>query len=196
MQDQSITHVTLLARLSDGSDPRAWEEFHARYFELIRNFARRRGQQPADCDDIAQEVLLSLSKALPGFRYDPAKGKFRSYLKTVTLRTVFRKSCQKRGAIDLEHIEEATQAAERDVEIEAAWEEEWRQYHLRQAMQTISTEFGPADRKAFERYAVAGQDARAVAEELDLSVDQVYQAKSRILRRLETLIDAQVRDEG
>lgn len=196
MQEQSITHATLLARLSDGTDPRAWEEFHARYFELIRNFARRRGQQAADCDDVAQEVLLSLSKAMPGFQYDPSKGKFRSYLKTVTIRAVFKKSCQKRGAVDLEHIEEATQAAERDVEIEAAWEEEWRQYHLRQAMVTIAAEFGEADRQAFQRYAVAGQDARAVAEELGLSVDQVYQAKSRILRRLEGLIEAQVRDEG
>ena len=84
------THTSLLARLSDGVDPSAWKEFHDRYSDLILGFAHRYGLQSADRDDVAQEVLLSLSKAMEGFTYDPAKGKFRSYLKTVTLRTIFR----------------------------------------------------------------------------------------------------------
>ena len=66
MSAQLTTHTTLLARLAKGDDSSAWQEFNDRYGQLIRGFARRRGLQPADCDDVAQEVLLGLSKAMPG----------------------------------------------------------------------------------------------------------------------------------
>lgn len=190
------THVTLLRRLSDGEDPAAWREFHDRYAELIRGFARRRRLQAADCDDVVQDVLLALSKSMPAFEYDPGKGKFRSYLKTVTLHAVFRRLGRHGGEIDLEHIADCTRAAGDDEEIEAAWEAEWRQYHLRQAMVQIAAEFNDTDREAFQRYAIEGQSVRATAEALDLSVDQVYQAKSRIMKRLSGLIEQQIHEEG
>ena len=63
-------------------------------------------------------------------------------------------------------------------------------------MRTIRVEFNDSDCEVFERYAIAGQDAQKVAQELDVSLDQVYQAKSRILKRLTILIEAQVEDEG
>lgn len=190
------THVTLLGRLTRGSDRGAWVEFHQRYAELIRNFARRRGLQPADCDDVVQDVLVALTKALPGFQYDEQLGKFRSYLKTITVRVISRRFCQNRGEVHLEELDAVARDAEADVEVESAWEHEWRQYHLRRAMATINAEFNQADCEAFQRYAVEGGDARDTAETLGLSVDQVYQAKSRILKRLGELLALQVRDEG
>jgi RNA polymerase sigma factor (sigma-70 family) len=190
------THATLLARLAQGTDPVVWREFVDRYGELIRTFSLRQGLQPADCDDVLQDVLVALTRVMPGFVYDPAKGKFRSYLKTVTLHAIFKKRFQDRGPVELEHIEEVTRAAAADDAIEQGWETEWRQYHVRLAMRTIAVEFNASDRQAFERYALGGGAAADVAQELDLSVDQVYQAKSRILRRLTELIELQVRDEG
>lgn len=193
---QTTTHATLLARVAVGTDPTAWREFAARYGELIRGFALRRNLQAADCDDVVQEVLLSLSKSMPNFQYDPAKGKFRSYLKTVVLHAIFKFSRQKQGEVALEDIEQATRTAAADESTERFWDAEWRQYHLRQAMQIIAAEFNPADRAAFQAYAVEGRDAPAVAAELGLSLDQVYQAKSRILKRLGQVIERQVEDEG
>ncbi len=190
------THVSLLRRLSEGNDPAAWREFHDRYAELISGFARRRQLQPADCEDIVQEVLLALSRTMPGFRYDPGRGKFRSYLKTITLHAIFKRRAREHGEVNLEHIEQATRAAADEEEVEAAWEAEWRQYHLRQAMRVITAEFNDADQQAFQRYALEGRGAQETADALNLSVDQVYQAKSRILRRLSELVEQQVRDEG
>lgn len=63
-------------------------------------------------------------------------------------------------------------------------------------MRIITVEFNAADRQAFQRYAVEGREVRDVAVELGLSVDQVYHAKSRIMRRLSELIETQVREEG
>lgn len=195
MLPHSTTHATLLARLSNAEDG-AWKEFHERYDGLIHSFARRRGLQPADCDDIAQEVLLSLSKTLPGFQYDSSKGKFRSYLKTATLHAIFKMNGQKRGAINLEDIEQATRAAAVDDAVDAAWEAEWRQYHLRQALRVIKSEFNAVDFQAFKRYAIEEGGVQETAYALGVSIDQVYQAKSRIMKRLSQVIADQIQEEG
>ena len=196
VQAQISTHTTLLERLSAGNDHAAWREFTDRYGRLILGFANRQSLQAADCDEVLQEVLLSLTKAMPGFTYDPAKGKFRSYLKTVVLHAVFKKSAQKRGATPLEDIENAPQAAAPDEQLETAWEDEWRQHHVRLAMRTIDAEFPEADRAAFQAYAVEGRAPQETADALGLNLNRVYRAKSRIARRLRELIAIQVQDEG
>ena len=190
------THTTLLNRLTAGEDTAAWSEFNDRYGELIRGFARRKGLQPADCDDLLQEVLVSLTKSMPGFRYDPAKGRFRSFLKTVVMRAIYRRFRQKRGDVRLEDIGQAADPAGDDSATEEIWEAEWQQYHLRLAMQTIDVEFGEADRMAFKHYAIAGQAPQETAVLLGLTINQVYKAKSNILKRLSELIDEQIKEEG
>jgi RNA polymerase sigma-70 factor (ECF subfamily) len=190
------THISLLERLSDGRDAVAWHEFCTRYGDLIRNFARHQNLQQADIDDVLQDVLMALTKAMPGFVYDPSKGKFRSYLKTVTLHAIFARSRQKRGEVALEDVKTAADAAAADATVDGVWDEQWRQYHLRQAMRTIESEFNDLDIAAFKQYGVAGRGAKEVADELGVSVDSVYQAKSRILKRLGSIIEQQVGEEG
>lgn len=190
------THITLLGKLGEDENPAAWDEFCDRYGELIRSFARRQGLQTADCDDVLQDVLVALSGSMRRFEYDPAKGKFRSYLKTITLRAVFRKFRQKQRAGG-QGLDEGVDAdAHDDAETDQRWEDEWRQHHLRQAMRTIDAEFSDADRAAFRLYALGERSAKDTAEALGISVDSVYQAKSRITARLTALVETQVKDEG
>jgi RNA polymerase sigma-70 factor (ECF subfamily) len=201
---QSQTHATLLARLGergDGTDRgRAWSEFVDRYGELIRGFCRRHGLQASDTDDVLQDVLLSLSKAMPGFAYDPAIGKFRSYLKTVVLHAIYRKLCQARGGAALGDVESIAAGeaitASGDPATDSQWEQEWRQHHLRQAMRAIDAEFSARDRAIFDRYAIGGELAEVVGREMGVTLDALYQIKSRITRRLSQVIEAQVAEEG
>ncbi len=196
MLSQITTHTSLLARLADGSDRSAWGEFHERYGELIQRFARSRGIQPADCDDVAQNVLLALTRALPTFEYDPAKGSFRAYLKAVTLRAVTRLARQKHPDGRLADIEDHLDLAVADADAEAAWEAEWRANHVRRALRLLESEFKAVELCAFQRYALEGRDARETAAALQITVNQVYQAKSRIMKRLTELVAEQVQDEG
>lgn len=190
------THTTLLARLSDRGDHAAWRVFFDRYGDLIRSFAMRQGLQPADCEDVVQDVLAALIKSMPGFTYDPAKGKFRSYLKTVTVRAVFRQKCQGRREIELETVEDAIHEPTAEDALEKQWELSWRRYHVQRALRRLEGEFNEKDRTAFARYALAGREASETAETLGISVEHVWQAKSRILKRLNVLIGEQVREEG
>ena len=148
------THVTLLARLSDGVDPSAWSEFHRRYGNLILGFARRYGLQTVDCEDVAQEVLLALSQSMADFQYDPAKGKFRAFLRTLTVRTIFRRIRQKQASEVQCDIETADGGASSDDAIEALWEEQGQQYHISHAMQRPAPEFNEGARMAFRQYAL------------------------------------------
>ncbi|MBU0755633.1 MAG: sigma-70 family RNA polymerase sigma factor [Planctomycetes bacterium] len=190
------THTSLLTRLAEEVNPKAWREFHDRYADLIRGFTYRYGLQPMDGDDIVQEVLFTLSKAMNRFKYDPQKGRFRSYLKTLTLHKIFQLFRQKDGKTLLMDMDVPESGAKTNPEVEAIWEEEWRQYHVRHAMARLESEFSEKDRIAFSHYAVKGYPAAETAADLGISLDQVYQAKSRILKRLSEMIDEQVRDEG
>lgn len=197
MRDVS-THQSLLLRLRDGGDADAWAEFDGRYRELLFAFARRRGLQPADADDLAQDVLAAAHRALPTFRYDPARGSFRGWLKTAAVRAVGK---LRRGSADaLAHAASADVAdvAEpaADPALDAAWETEWRRYHLRVATARVRAEVAPATMRAFEAVALDGRPAAEVAAALGLSVDSVYQAKSRVAARIRELVRAQIDEEG
>lgn len=196
MSAQTTTHQSLLARVSEGKDPSAWPEFCGRYEELIRRFAQRRGVRGADGDDVVQDVLLALNRAMPGFEYDPQKGKFRAYLKTIVIRAIVRKFRDDSGAASLEQINQATWIQAADQQVDDLWEDEWRQHHLRRALKVVETEFGTGDVQCFREYVIAGKDANVVAQQLGMSIAQVYQAKHRMLKRLRTVIAEQVGDEG
>lgn len=191
------THASLLARLKDGGADDAWAEFDDRYRELLFLFARRRGMQAADADDVAQDVLAAVHRALPAFEYDATKGRFRSWLKTAALRSILNR---RRPAADaLARVEDdaaALAALEADPALEAAWEAEWRRYHVRVATAKTRMEFNAKDFAAFEATAVEGRPAAEVAAALGLSADSVYQAKSRILRRVREHVAAQAAEEG
>src|SRR3954469_2676729 len=88
--DWTSTHPSLLERLRDAGDAAAWREFDRRYGELIVRYARARGLQQADAEDVRQAVLLSLSRSMPRFEYSPARGRFRHYLGRVVRNAVSR----------------------------------------------------------------------------------------------------------
>lgn len=195
------THQSLLARLARGDDQEAWAECFARYRDLILGVARRRGFTDANGEDVLQDVFVELTKTLPGFRYNRELGRFRGFLKTITVR-VIGKRLRRRGPLPaIGQPDETADPADAangipDAEFEAHWEAEWRQYHLRLAMAVIRSEVRATDLRAFEAVTQQQREPAAVAAELGMQVNSVYQAKSRILKRLRELIAAQVAEEG
>ncbi len=196
MLNRNSTHLSLLQRLSEGDDAVAWDEFCTRYRPLIVGFARARGLQQADAEEVLQEVLLALTRNMPGFHYDPSRGRFRGYLKTITLRAVLHRFRQKDAAAANMDVDAQLAVEDTSPEIDARWEAQWRQHHLRLAMERARAESSLTDMAAFEAYVGEGRPATQVAADLGLSIEQVYQAKSRILSRLRASIAEQTADEG
>src|SRR5262249_25254569 len=97
------THFSLLGGLRDDHRrDELWAAFSARYRDVIVGWCVRRGLRGADAEDLVQDVLLKLFQQLPAHRHDPARGRFRSWLKAVvnnTLTDYWRRRGPDRGAV-------------------------------------------------------------------------------------------------
>lgn len=85
LRNSPQTSQSLLVRLCHGNDHESWQLFFAIYGPVLREYYQRRGLQAADSDDLVQEVLVSVVKAMRDSQYDRAKGSFRAWLGTVAV---------------------------------------------------------------------------------------------------------------
>ena len=191
------THLTLLARLSE-ADNSAWREFCDRYGMLIKNYALKAGLGRHDCDEVFQVVNEALFKRMKRFVYDPEKGTFRGYLRAVVNHAILAVRTKGNELSSFTPYPGGTleDMSRIDSELDAIWEAEWRRNHMARAMKLVSSEFNSTDRRAFELYAMQDHSAEETARRLDISLDQVYKAKSRILKRLQERVDRQIEEEG
>lgn len=191
------TSKTLLRDLgADARSPR-WAEFISRYRPMMESFlAARYPSLAPDADDLVQETLVALLRALPDYRYVPGEqGSFHNYL-TGILRNKAASLLRRREA---EAARDAWAAAEsaappaladevaaaRD---EAAWRDAVLQIALRQLLADESVQ--ERTKQVFVRVAVEGEDPAAVAEAFGIERNAVDQMKSRMTRRLRDLVAA------
>ena len=191
--DSPSTRASLLASLRSGDTSEAWARFHDRYLEFISAIARRWGLQPADRDDVIQDAFSRLLRVMPEFEYDPGRGRFRGYLKAVVRSAVASKLRQIARTGAVQHTGAVPDSS--DEAFEFIWETEWRRHHVRTALRHVRAEFSSRDQEAFQRCVVRGEAPGIVADDLSMSVDHVYQVKSRIMKRLSQRIAEQIEEE-
>ncbi len=181
------TRASIFLRLkSTDSAPReiAWTEFQKKYVPVIAGFAHKLGARPQDVDDVIQDVFLGFFSVSPKFVYDPSKGRFRGYLKTLTLNAI-RARFGRDAKLNTVPLTELADDAE---PIETTWDETWRHQQLRRALEAVRREGAehPQTYQAFELYVLRDMPAPDVAQKLGISVDSVYQSKHRITAALKT----------
>jgi RNA polymerase sigma-70 factor (ECF subfamily) len=181
----SQTRPSLLLRIRDPQDAKAWETFTTTYAPLVVGFCRRRGLQGADADDVTQEVFTRLSRTIRGFEYEPARGRFRDWLGTMVhneiCRFVNRHQRHMGAGADVPTVELEQPAASA---IGPEWEEHFHTHILACALDEIRSQFEPQTWLAFELVWLRDQPSAKVAADLNMDVAAVYVAKSRVLRRL------------
>lgn len=189
------TQPSLIVRVRNPEDQSAWREFDRKYRDLISRYARARGLQSADAEDVRQVVMTNLAKGLRGFEYDPKKGRFRSYLGIVVRNAIsqhFRRPGVAARALDTAVL--ATTEAPEAGGTDKLWEQEWVRHHYRLAMATIRETFEPRSVDMFDRL-LAGDSVDGVAADFDATHQAVHKVKQRIRDRLKELIARQVREE-
>src|SRR5438105_2439540 len=98
------TRESLLSRLKDLDDAASWREFFDLYWKLIYNTARRAGLNDSEAEDVVQETLITISKKIGEFRYDPHRGSFKSWLLNTTkwrIQDQFRKRPRRSFRLDV-----------------------------------------------------------------------------------------------
>lgn len=188
------TRVTLLMRLgSADAKPRelAWNEFFERYAPIIAGFARKLGCPAGDIDDVVQDVLTGFYAASPRFVYDPARGRFRGYLKTCVVHSLQRRA-SKKLAVEGIPVDELDPADQR---VEQIWQTEWEKEILNRAIDQVRTQYQNNNTfQAWEQIVIHQKDTATVCSELKMSADSVYQSKKRVtdaIRRVMSQLDAE-----
>lgn len=188
----SGTSVTLLGRIQDIQDTTAWEEFVTRYAPQIFRWCRRFSLQESDAADVTQEVLVKLVSVMQSFRYEPAKGSFRGWLKLVTsnvVRDMLRRRVRTASPLDahvMDLLENESASSELANYIESAWQQEI----LEIAEARVQMRVQPHTWKAYQLTAIQDLSASETAQQLQLSIADIYVAKSRIIKMLRNEIRA------
>jgi RNA polymerase sigma-70 factor (ECF subfamily) len=186
------TSVSLLERLRLEPDAASWQRLVDLYAPLIRDRLRQQSLQLADADDLAQEVLVVLVRELPHFQHR-RKGAFRAWLHKITVNRLrdFCRARQTRPAAtgDSGVMRMLEQLDDPHSELSRLWEQKHDQYIVQRALKLIESEFAPTTWRAFWRVTRDSVDADTVAAELGVSINAVFIAKSRVLKRLRTEIE-------
>jgi RNA polymerase sigma-70 factor (ECF subfamily) len=82
MWDDLYTDAMFLSQLRNPTDDDVWTRFDEMYGPGILACCLRRGFSQQDAEDLSQDVLHRIVKAMPNFKYDPSKG-FRRWVYTV-----------------------------------------------------------------------------------------------------------------
>jgi len=197
------TRPTIFIRLQAGDAAQrelSWHEFHDRYAPVIRGFVRNAGRGGVDAEDVVQDVLLGFFQVAPRFTYDPARGRFRGYLKRCTLNALRRRrggvpsGGANPGAASPLPVDELDPAEE--AETEAPWESAWEAQLFERAVREVASRVDAKTFEAFELYARRGVPADEVARELGIGVNSVHQAKTRVTKLVRELVDAMRDEEG
>jgi RNA polymerase sigma-70 factor (ECF subfamily) len=168
------------------NDAEAWRRLVKLYSPLVYTWAKRCGLENQDAADVLQEVFCAVSRFIAGFERNRSSGSFRGWLWTVT-RNKVRDHFRDKQASAVGGSEMHLQLQEIPEEEPPSWSgdgEIGRGQLMRRALEIIRNDFEPQTWQAFWRLAVENQPAADVARDLHLGIDSVYQAKSRVLRRL------------
>lgn len=192
--NNETTRSSVLKAVADTGNEAAWQRLFGLYAGFVFSMARHKGLNETDADDIVQVVFADLARNLPTFKYDRAKGRFRSYLSgLVHWRVNDRLRSDKRDAeLKSAFWEEAKSAA--TAEDEDFEEREWQQSALEEALRRIKPEVRPEHYAAFVASAIEGQDTDVVTKLYGISRDSLYQIRKRLTVKLREKL-AEVRAE-
>jgi RNA polymerase sigma-70 factor, ECF subfamily len=190
---QTTPPMTTTTALLDGlrgptADP-IWSAFDARYRPIIAGFVARLGLRPVEVAEVSQQTLADFVADVRAGRYERGKGRLRSWIIRIA----------QNRAMDV-HRDHARRRVERGesgivdipapAEAEEAWETERRRAILDQALLHLREGTRGSDRtlRAFELFALQQVPAETVAQQCEMTVHEVYVAKTRVTGRLRQIV--------
>lgn len=176
------TRASLLIRIKDRRDARAWGEFDAIYRPMLYRFATMRGLGHAEAEDVVQHCMIAVQEHIARFDYDPRKGRFKGWLRTMVNNRV-------RNLLRDRHEQSAeSQDFKRDQQREDAPDEVfdklWLEEHLKHCLRLVREEVEEATFKAFQLYVIEERPVEEVCKEMNMTQNQLYKIKWRLTQKL------------
>ncbi len=182
------TPLSLLKRICTHADEESWKRLVDLYAPLLQRWLRQAGVDGPDADDLSQEVFAALLRELPQFEHNGQRGAFRHWLRSILvhrLRDFLRKQRTRPQPTGGEQaLEMLDRLADPASELSRLWDQQHDTFIVRRLLELIEPEFSVSTWQAFRCQVLDGLSAVEAANTLGLSLDAIYTAKSRVLRRL------------
>ena len=189
------TRLSLLSRLRDWQDQDGWREFFDTYWRLIYNVARKSGLGDLEAQEVVQATFIYLSRRMPNFRYEPARGSFKSWLRVVTRSriSVYRRTEKAGDALIREPLPGDVSEAESPLEqfpdpaadaLDEVWQREWEENLLSAAFRRLRSKVSAQQLLIFRLATPGDLPLTQVAKKLNVSLAQVYLARHRVGKML------------
>ena len=167
-------------------DPQQWSRLVETFGPIVYHWCRIGGVPEADAPDLVQDVFTSVARNITSFQRQKETGSFRCWLATITrnhVRDYFRKTSRRAEAqggtgahqwmlSQIDRLDDSIDGDSVDTPL------------LKSILAAVQTEFESATWQAFWLTTMESQKPSLVAERLGISLASVYQAKSRVLKRL------------
>jgi RNA polymerase sigma-70 factor (ECF subfamily) len=181
------TSVSMLERLAGAPTDDDWRRLDDLYRPLLRGWVARVGVPASDVDDLVQDVLLVVVRKISGFERR-GKGAFRTWLRTILANRMgdyFRRQKYLPTATgDSDFLRRLDELESPDSALSRLWDREHDEHVAAALIKRVQGNFTPVTWEAFRRHVTKGEPAVEVAKALDLSLNSVLLAKSRVLKRL------------
>ena len=190
-----MTRKSLLSRLKNRSDDESWMTFYYTYWRLIYNTAIRAGLNDAEAKDVVQETVVSVVKAMPDFRYDQKKGKFKAWLMRITKRRIADEWRKRDKALsraeskwlvneDGQEFDELNSIPDANDELTRIWDAEWDRNLWQAALERVKRNVDFKQYQIFDLFVFKNLSVAEIAKIMNVNRAYVYLIKHRIQKLL------------
>ena len=179
------THPSVIRNLRDGKSE-AWHRFFEIYAPLIRLHGKDCGIDENSLDDLVQNVMLSIFSSSSRFEYDPAKGRFRDYLRFIIrarANDMLRARYQRVNPADIPVVEEC---------LDDLFGTEWEEHIRTESLKQLKKDVLARHYQIFHMLDVQNRNVKEVARFFRMSAASVYSIRNRTelkLRRIAEKLD-------
>ena len=160
---------------------RAGRNFSTINWRLLYGVARKAGLNEAEAQDAVQDCVITMSRQMPKFRYEPERCSFKGWLLMILRQRVgrqFQKRMQSGAAGDSDacYIALGDEATETNTvshlpdasgdQLDSIWEAEWKQHILALAAERVKRGVSDAQFQIFDLHVLHGWPVRDVAQTL------------------------------
>lgn len=186
------TRASLLIKLQNTGDVEAWEKFVTIYAPVLYRTARKMNLQPADADNVVQEVLLVVAKSVGLWLKRSDRGRFTNWLvriarnKAVDLLTRRATKPLKPNAHLDEQLLDRNLKGESEAELQLDREYRWELFN--QAAREAKKKVSEQTWNAFWMTTVDGVSIEGAAQVLKVQPSVIYLSRCRVMERIKLII--------
>jgi RNA polymerase sigma-70 factor (ECF subfamily) len=182
------TRQSLLSRLKNWDDGESWNEFFQTYWKLIFLTALKAGLTEAESQDVVQDTIISVSRNIPDFKYDPQEGSFKGWLLRLTywrIRDQMAKRLPPKVVSSIENDLQMELVAEipdpaAGAALAAVWDEEWEKNLFDAAIERVKKKVDPRSFQIFDLSVLQKWPSEKIRALLKISSTHLYVSRHRI----------------